>query len=75
MLYLTDLDSDVGHNIAEVEIYGSGKCLVTFPTAHSLVVINHYNYGPYCTIQIAACFKLNFSMQTSKTLKKYANKS
>ena len=27
MLYLTDLDytSDVGHNIAEVKIYGTGK--------------------------------------------------
>ena len=29
MLYLTDLDYDstVGHNIAEVEVYGSGKCI------------------------------------------------
>ena len=30
MLYLTDLDYDknVGHNIAEVEIYGIGKMLL-----------------------------------------------
>ena len=61
MLYLTDLDYDAdnGHNIAEVQIFGSGKCYHEI----NIGVIRRRARNPKLRLQnmVFAQFRCNFT--------------